>query len=108
MPECDSVPLVVRDLLSLGRFEVAGDRTADREADRVLAWDVKRGGGQQYLARRRRQLGNPRFDERLHVGWHGQQVARRGYAYIVQEPADLERKEWVAAGRLVDAHEHRA
>src|SRR6266540_3290469 len=58
MSECDEAPLALRDLLALGgRLEVAVDRTAERDAHGVLAWNVERGGGQQYLA----------FEELVHL-----------------------------------------
>ena len=108
MRKRDSAALDSRDLCALGRLEIDVERAGEREADGVLARIVERGRGQQHLACRRGQLGYAPFDKRPHVGGHGQRLACRGYALLIQEPAYLQREQRVTAGDLVDAHEHRA
>ena len=107
MREGDGPALERRDAAVLRRLEVVANRAAEGEAQCVLARVFDCGGGQQHLPRRRGQFCNTPVDQCLHVGGHGQRLTRRRYAHVLQEPADLEREERVAAGGFVDAHEQR-
>src|SRR5919204_506412 len=87
MRESDQAPLALRDLLALGRLQIAADRAAQREPHGLLARVVQRRGRDQYLARRRTQRPNAPGDERLDVGgvprgawgtgWSGSATAER-------------------------------
>jgi hypothetical protein len=100
--------LAFRDLRALGRFEVASDRTAERDPDGFLPGIVQCRSRQQYLARCRGQLPYASFHERSDVARDGQRLTRRRHADLLEQPTDLQREQWIPSGGGMDAHEHRA